>query len=88
MHIVNACVWMHTHTVYTHTLGALLLRLLPRAVASEQSCFISVSVGNGGNGGGRWRGLEVGGLQLWVVAASCCALTHRVIVLHTLIRLM
>lgn len=32
--------------------------------------------------------LKVGGLQLWVVAVHCCALTHRVIVLHTPIRLM
>ena len=70
-----------------HTLGALLLPP-HRAVASEQSCLISVSVGNGVAVGGGWEGWRLGGLQLWVVAVSCCALTHRVIVLHTLICLM
>lgn len=66
-----------------HTLGALLPP--PRAVASEQSCLISVSVGNGVAVGEGWEGWRLGGLQLWVAAVSCCALTHRVIVLHTLI---
>lgn len=95
-HLTNTCVRTHTHrahantNTHTHTMHTLeVLLFLPRAVASEQSCLISVSVGNWGSGGGKGWGFEVGGSPAKGSSSECCcALTRRVIVLHTLIRLM
>jgi len=92
----STCVRTHHH-YRTHTRGGTgggsppppppSSSFLPRAVASEQSRSISVSVGNGAVGGGRGRRCRVS--SHWVVVVvSRCALTRRVIVLHTLIPLM
>lgn len=74
----------HTHTIHTLRVPPLSL---PQAVASERSCLISVSVGNWGSTKGERMGLW-GGVGGSPAMGSGCALTHRVIMLHTLIRLM